>query len=220
MPIKKTIIYPSFLECCQFTTDSFWKNIFEDLSYGKTPIGAYIRNGVLYCKKKKKDFRYRIDFTDPKRLYHTIYKFFNSKLNLMTIEKKDEAKKCFNQAKEIIKKKYENWSTIKRKNVKNILIEKFIINSKGDEFSVEDCEKVISMIQILMVSKTILNTDIIYADGSIEDIKGFSYSKMNGKINIRLRNLPDRDVSSSSCSLTETELMSDKWGKFIKDISQ
>ena len=37
MPIKKEIIYPVFLECCEFSSDTFWANVFEDLAYGKTP---------------------------------------------------------------------------------------------------------------------------------------------------------------------------------------
>ena len=47
MPIKKEIVYPVFLECCEFSVDSFWENIFEDLAYGKTPYGTYINKNFL-----------------------------------------------------------------------------------------------------------------------------------------------------------------------------
>jgi hypothetical protein len=54
MLVKKEIIYPIFLECCQYADDTFWENIFEDLAYGKSPYGTYISKDFLCCGYKKK----------------------------------------------------------------------------------------------------------------------------------------------------------------------
>ena len=32
------LLYPIFLEASKHTKDTFWKYIFEDLAYGRTPI--------------------------------------------------------------------------------------------------------------------------------------------------------------------------------------
>ena len=66
MPIKREIIYPIFLECCQFTDDKFWENVFEDLAYGKTPYGTYISKDFLCCSYKKKEFSYKIEKKLPR----------------------------------------------------------------------------------------------------------------------------------------------------------
>ena len=71
--MKKEIIYPVFLECCQFTIDSFWENIFEDLAYGKTPYGTYINKDFLCCSYKDKEFSYKIERKDSEKLYKDIY---------------------------------------------------------------------------------------------------------------------------------------------------
>ena len=74
MPIKREIVYPIFLECCQFTDDKFWENVFEDLAYGKTPYGTYISKDFLCCSYKKKEFSYKIE----KKLPHIGDSLFNS----------------------------------------------------------------------------------------------------------------------------------------------
>ena len=61
MPLRKEIVYPIFLECCQYTEDTFWESIFTDLAYGKPPYGTYISKGFLCCTHKKKDFSYKIE---------------------------------------------------------------------------------------------------------------------------------------------------------------
>ena len=69
--MKKELLYPIFLECCQYTSDIFWENIFEDLAYGKTPYGTYVSKNFLICNNKKKNFSYKITFNDPKTLPNT-----------------------------------------------------------------------------------------------------------------------------------------------------
>ena len=41
---KNDMIYPIFIDCMRYTDDIFWKNTFEELSYGKCPYGIYISN--------------------------------------------------------------------------------------------------------------------------------------------------------------------------------
>ena len=65
---KREIIYPIFLNCCQFTNDPFWQNIFEELAYGKTSYGIYISKNFICCNQKRKEFSYKIENKEVKRL--------------------------------------------------------------------------------------------------------------------------------------------------------
>ena len=88
MPIKKEIVYPVFLECCEFATDSFWDNVFEDLAYGKTPYGTYINKNFLCCSYKNKEFSYKIERKEPIELYTDIYDLLTKKLGIMSHKEK------------------------------------------------------------------------------------------------------------------------------------
>ena len=50
--MKKEIIHPIFLKIASSMEDTFWKYIYEDLSYGKCPYGIYIQNEYIYNIKK------------------------------------------------------------------------------------------------------------------------------------------------------------------------
>ena len=41
--IKNELLYPIFLDCCLYADDDFWKYILEDLAYGRSPYGTYIK---------------------------------------------------------------------------------------------------------------------------------------------------------------------------------
>ena len=75
------LVYPIFLECCKYTKDNFWKYIFEDLAYKKTPYGIYIYCDYICCNYKGKEFNYKINSTkDSKELFDDIYRLFNNSL--------------------------------------------------------------------------------------------------------------------------------------------
>ena len=89
MPItRKEIVYPIFLECCQYAENTFWENIFENLAYGKTPYGTFISKDFLCCNYKKKEFSYKIERKCSKLLYQEVYNILTKKLGLMSTQEK------------------------------------------------------------------------------------------------------------------------------------
>ena len=82
---KKDILYPIFLECLQYTTDTFWENIFEDLAYGKTPYGTYINKNFLCCNYKNKEFSYKIEKKNADQLYNDVFNLLAKKLGLLSL---------------------------------------------------------------------------------------------------------------------------------------
>ena len=88
MPVKQEIIYPFFLETCQYCNDIFWETIMEDLAYGKPPHGTYISKGFLCCSYKNKEFSYKLERKDPKILYQNIYDLLTEKLGILSYKEK------------------------------------------------------------------------------------------------------------------------------------
>ena len=94
--IKNDLIYPIFLDCCLFTDNDFWKYILEDLAYGRSPYGTYIKKDFLCCNYKNKEFSYKINQKkEPEVIYNEIHDLLYNKLGLLSNEDIQNRKKIF-----------------------------------------------------------------------------------------------------------------------------
>ena len=130
MPVKKEIIYPIFLECCPYAKDTFWANTFEDLAYGKAPYGTYISKGFLCCSYRKKDFSYKIERKDAKQVYDEVHTLLTIKLGLLSPQDRVKQKHEFEELENSIRYLRNSWSSIRKKNTKELLVELFVIKMK------------------------------------------------------------------------------------------
>jgi hypothetical protein len=218
MPVKKEILYPIFLECLQYTADSFWENVFEDLAYGKTPYGTYINKNFLCCNYKNKEFSYKIEKKDAELLYNDVYNLLVKKLGLMSIRDKLNKKIDFNNIEEDLILARKNWNNIRKKNIKDMLIENFVINMKNKySLNVKQSRKLISSIFIGMIFKVISAKDINYENGEIISIDGFSFK--DNEISIE-RDIYDMDNEYRKCILIDKTLMSDNWEKYLSNLQK
>jgi len=216
MPIKKDIIYPVFLECCQFTSDAFWENIFEDLSYGKTPYGTYISKNFLCCSYKNKEFSYKIERKNPKDLYQEIYNLLTKKLGILSNKEKIKKRFDFYQTESRIVKNREEWSNIKKKNIKDLLIEKYVLDmKKKHSLTMTQAKYLLSIIFISLVFKVISPKDIIYHDNKIHDIEGIEFVK--NKI-IFKREIYNTNLTISYDTIADKKILSEKWNKYLEMI--
>ena len=218
MTIKKEIIYPIFLECCQYSNDIFWENIFEDLAYGKTPYGTYISKGFLCCNYKDKEFSYKMEQKDSEQLYNDIYLLLAKKLGLLSQRDKIKKKIDFFNIEEELKEGRKNWSSIRKKNIKDLLIENYVIDMKNKYLlSLKQSQYLLSIIFIGMIFKVISVKDIHYENGKIEHIDGIEIK--NKQINI-LRDIYNTETTLNNCIIIEANLMYHNWEKYLTNLKK
>ena len=218
MSNKKEIIYPIFLECCQYTDDIFWENIFEDLAYGKTPYGTYISKDFLCCNYKDKEFSYKIEKKKSTQLYSDIYLLLSKKLGLLSPRDRIKKKIDFYNIEEEIKESRKSWTSIRKKNIKDLLIENYVIDMKNKySLSIRQSKYLLSIIFIAMIFKVITVKDIKYENGKIEHIEGIEIKKK--KITL-LRDVYNIESSINRCIIIDSNLMSDNWDKYITSLKK
>lgn len=217
MPINKEIIYPIFLECIQFAEDVFWKNIFEELAYGNTPYGTYINRNFLCCSYKDKEFSYKIDSQkDSEEIYNDVYSLLTNKLGILSQKEKTKKRLDFNKLEQHIKDSRKTWGSIKKKNLKDLLIEKYVIDMKKKyHLSLSQSRYVLSIIYIALIFKVITSKDIVYDNGRITNIDGVDFAK---KKFILKRNVYNIDVSFSPEIIIDKKAMADNWDKYLKQL--
>ena len=108
---------------------------------------------------------------------------------------------------------------IKKKNIKNILIENFVIDMKNKHnLSDKLCKKLLSIIKIGIIFKTILSDDIKYKDGKINNIEGIVFN--NKKIKFNKNIYKSSNKISSQIIIEKKSNISENWPKFLLNLQK
>ena len=218
MPLRKEIVYPIFLECCQHTEDTFWESIFTDLAYGKPPYGTYISKGFLCCTHKKKDFSYKIEKKDSKKLHDEVYTILNKKLGILSHKDKVSKRIRFSQIENSLKDDLHTWNNIKKKNTRELMIELYVTRMKEKHsLTIKQARFLLSIVFTALIFKVITSNDIVYKNEKVESISGIDF--LNKKIIIE-KNLYDLEISFTEEVVNNKKLMSETWHKFVKDLQK
>jgi hypothetical protein len=212
--MKKELIHPVFLSASKFTDDIFWKQIYEDLAYGKTPYGSYFSKGFFCCNFKNKEFSYKIDDKSPEKLYVDILNLLQNKLGVYSSSDKARRIADFEKLEKEIKDIRSNkWTNIKKKNARDFMIENYIVDMKN-KYNIPDKElkKLHLYINVGIIFKTISHKDIIYEDGKIINIEGIDYKDNKIICKDLLENV---EVGSVKLVFQEKKLLSDTWKKYL-----
>lgn len=222
MPEGCEIVYPLFLECCRHAEDDFWKTIFEDLSYGKPPYGTYISKGFLCSSYKGKEFSYKIEKIPSQRLFHDIKGLLIGKLGILSTKERAEKNLLFLMAEDDIKESRQTWNGIKKKNVKDFLIENFVLRMQHTyDLTVKQAKEVLSLISIALMFKVLKNKDIEYDGKQIVSITGIKFKRHRP---IFVKNLLLASsargvfVSPEIVHENQQKFMSENWEKFLKKL--
>lgn len=213
----RELLYPFFIECCNCTDDSYWKTIFEDLAYGITPYMTYISKDMLICNHKDREFAYRICKKDPMILYNEIIGLFKTKLGLLSyveiISKRNDIEQFYDNPVNT-----NDWVSIKRKTVKEIYIEKFIIDMKSKySLNIAQTRRLSNVIFLAFVYKVITPADIVIDNGVIEYIDGIEISE-NGVV--LKRNIYDIQINLTTEIVVDKKLMSEEWSRFLANLKK
>lgn len=209
--MKNNLLYPWIIECCKFTTDVFWKTIFEDIAYGIVPYPAYISKDIIQCNYKNRDFSYKIKKKDAQIIFTEILEIFKTKLNLISYNELLEKKNNLS----ILTKStiLDDWTSIKKKYIKEVYIQNFAILMKNKYFlSQKQAKYIFNIILLAFIYKIISADDITLENGSIQKIKGVSFE--NGEVIIDF-NIYDGNVNILPEIINDKKLMSDEWNKFL-----
>lgn len=176
----KELKYPIFVLCLKFIEDDFWKKIFEDLSYGISPQqGVYIYGNSIIFNNKKIKKNIPLTFLSKEDLELKTKKLIKlfTKSEFLSENNRLLKKNRFVKNNIILNDDVE-WKNIKKKMVKNILLEKYVLEKKKKfSMSNDKCKKLLSLINISMLLKIISDTNIIFRGGKIIKIKGINFSK-------------------------------------------
>ena len=220
--IKRELIYPVLLECCQFTNDIFWRNIFEELAYGRTSYGIYISKNFICCSQKKKEFSYKIENKDPQVIFNELYNIFKNKVGIQSHQERLNNRKAFNELEDETKNNIKNnWNSIKKKNMKELLIELYVTKMKNKYFlTLEQARYLISIIYIGILFKVIIpKRDINYINGEIINISGIEFDRKKVILN---RDIYSVEIGDTIFSTNDPQkrTMADNWYTYIKNLQK
>lgn len=189
--MPKELIYPCFLTCLEYIEDDYWKNIFEDLSFGITPQGTYISKNYLISNIKTKEFVYKINADlDAETLFMDVYTLLSDKLGLKSLNEIEEYKNNIE-----LETTYNSWNSIKKKSIKDSIIMNYV-NTKSEQFNftTQTSKRLLNTINLGIMLKFINTKHITYENGMINEIEGFVYRENEFNFNKNLETTTSSNV--------------------------
>ena len=215
MPPRRELQYPVILQCCSYANDTYWENILEEIAYGRAPYHTYIANDSLTSSTKNGEFCINLAVnpdTSPEDMCNKICNTLREKVGIMSRMERIQSKERFNSHESRLHRSQDDWSMLKKKNLKDLLVENYIVRMKDKhELSVAEARKALSLIFVAMVFKVITQKDIHYYDGKIHDIEGISFS--NNKI-VMEREIYNTEKDHNVQLIMDKNLMSSYWDKY------
>ena len=150
-----------------------------------------------------------VDKSDLK-MFQDICKLLKEKLNVMS----DSDKKVMYLEIQTIKNElntYKNadWGSIKKKGLKDILIQNYLIECKKKyEIGDYQIKKLYNLINLGIMLKSIDSTDVIYENGVITDINGINFNKGKYIVTIDIYSALEED-NSCTTKITGKKLLKD-----------
>ncbi len=211
----KDIIYPFFLYCTKYTTDEYWKNIFEDLSFGETPHNVFISKNMIQSIIKGKEFVYKINPTeDPEKIYKDLRSILSDKMNILSPTELQKNKNLIPKTKTTIDK----WSNIKKKTIKDILLSNYVVAiCKDKDVTKNKTSDLLDIITLFISLKILDNNDIILSDNKISRIEGLFFDDNMATFRF------DKHVDFTNNDIEvieENKKMINEWKKFVSQLEK
>ena len=165
---------------------------------------------------QKKEFSYKIEKKNAEVIYSEIYELLTKKLGLLSYREKIKKKKIFTDLENSFLGTRKKWSDIKKKNMKELLIELYVTRMKNKYLlSSKQAKYLISIILIALVFKVITSNSIDYNNGRINSIEGIDFAKKQVIIKSNLYSL---EVNFAPHIFVDKKTMSENWEKFLENL--
>jgi hypothetical protein len=230
--ISEKIINPIFMSCSELTTDSYWKEIFENAARNKFPRSFTFRNGFLTHKKLNKVSQIQITNSVHETL-SLCQTFFGQMAGMMS--KDDRIRKQKEIELELISRySLDNltWTEIKKEKVRNLLINEFIFDIR-DRLNLDNdkLSELITTINKGFLLKYLSKSDVIFEQGRILAIHGLIIDEENRTFSLdKSRQLKKSRLVKVSLKVSDEsdEKPSDKtkfcfskaWQKYLKALNK
>lgn len=197
--------YPIFVAVASCTEDTYWKTIFNNLARGKTPRTVTITDGYLYCNLKASKFNYAFAGKPAPLLYQELHALFSSKLGLTSARDRQLQHETQAKLRQNISAGWsENWRSIRKKDVKEVAIENFILEKRREyQLTIEAARSLYTLINCYQTLKIIDSTDITYEGGIILAIAGLEFTTGNYHFTpvreIKIKKAPASTAGKRNC---------------------
>ena len=139
-------------------------------------------------------------------------------MGLLSETEKLEKANEFSRAEARLTSQYKCWADIKKKNLKNMLIELFVVDMmKKHNLSIDEGKYLLSIIIVALTYYKAIDgkKDIEFYEGRIRSINGISFE--DGKIIVEREIYGQKGPVEIPDTPPEKTLMSDTWKKFLKE---
>lgn len=216
--------YPIFLKCCQYLTDPFWVYLFEDMAYGRCPYGILIQDQCMYCILRSREFTYPLQQDkSPEEVAKELCHILSTRLQLLSQQDHFRYRnECHDHTKTYMDS-ITSWNDIRKKNLKDILLEKFSLAQKAKyRYSHQLTHTLFAILFIGLQFKTILHRQIEYHDHAIQHIDGIACQpkRIVCAYNVFVTKLIAPHATATTIKHRPTSVrMSDAWKRYLLSFS-
>lgn len=174
--LKRNLIFPFFLKCTEYCKDEFWKQVLEDMAYGKPPknILVYDKNLVLNIGKKKESFSF--ENLNEKEFIEQVIPFLQNHISLYSssdVKKRQAIIEQMKKEKEKIKKS--KWTQIRKNNPKKIFLLRFVHEKKQEfDLSWTTCTRLYNELFDVLFKQG-MSKKVDFEDGKIISVEGLEF---------------------------------------------
>jgi hypothetical protein len=222
--MKNNILYPVFVQFLPFVQDDFWKYVYKDLSIGKCPYGLSIHKNYLYSYIKGKEFAYRFqNDKGVKENFLEIDALLRKKVGILSEQEKivEQMRVCRQrvpvQHKNDNNSSKDEWTQVKRKMIRDTLLEHYVItHTFRYSLPMEFAKRILSLLIIGFMFKTITSRDIIFHNGFIHHIDGIEFQDKNVRLTRNILCTKPSQISDES-SVSSVRTLQSYWPIYLEE---
>jgi hypothetical protein len=207
--IKRVVIFPLFLRTSELCKDEFWKQLLEDMAYGKHPKNIFVSNNSIIVGKNKATISY--EGMNENDVIDKIIPFLQTYTSIYSCSDMKAMKKRHNLAEQLKREKehYKNikWTQIRKTNFKKLMLLDFV-NIKRLEHKLSwEKSKMLYKDLSDVVCKQGMSKKVEYQNGAIIYIEGLDFTEGDYTL---VKNIDDLQ------KMMKTTKKSTKWESYVK----